>query len=280
MTITGLRHAAFAALVASVFSAPAIAAAPADAHDPHKLSAAELHTFLPIVCRDAKKGDQGYNCSALPGRGMVNIVEPGQIDLSAIAYGGFTAAGADEAYLTYSGLEPHADNFGGGILLRRVKGAWSPVKWIAGGQMDRCVAIPGPGAQKMLCLGGWFGMGEGDSSVWIKDLSGAARTGKVDSDALLKAQDERQSASPNSDCDDYLTSGNDALLVILNLARSQAPGILATSKIVYAPVADARSACARAVFDKVKTRTQTLRYRLVSGKIVIDPPHKFAEVDY
>lgn len=274
------RRTSLAVLMALAFCAPAIANSTTNGHDAHKLSAAELQTFLPVVCKGAKKGDEGYDCAALPGYGANGAERSGKIDLWAVAYGSFTAPGADEAYLTYSGLEPHADNFGGGILLRRARGVWTPVRWVPGGQMDRCAAIPGAGTQKMLCLESWFGMGEGDSSIWVLALAGLDRGQSIDRENVLKAQDGRQASAPGSYCENALSGHRDLLVAIDNLVWSGDPGVLATSKIEYAPYADVQRACAKQEFSKLKTHTQTLRYRLVDGKIRTDPPHAFAEVDY
>ena len=167
---------------ASLFVSAATAAPlPGAEHDPHKLSAQELRLFLPAVCRNPVATKHGFQCAALiryPADGAAFDVRSGsasgELSLDTVAYGHFTAPNAQEAYVTYSGLEPHSDGFGGGILLRGSDGGWKPVRWIAGGQMDHCVAFPDPGPQRMLCLSGYTGMGETDSSVWVLDF-GAGR---------------------------------------------------------------------------------------------------------
>jgi hypothetical protein len=44
-------------------------------------------------------------------------------------YGSFTASGANEAVASFEGCEPHTALFGGSILLHRVDGSWSMVRY-------------------------------------------------------------------------------------------------------------------------------------------------------
>ena len=200
---------------------------------------------------------------------------------TAVAYGHFTTPNAQEAYVTYSGLEPHSDNFGGGILLRGSDGGWKPVRWIAGGQMDHCVAFPDPGPQRMLCLSGYAGMGETDSSVWVLDFGADGKLQRAD---VLKAQDGREAASSgNGDyyCKGAVASHRAMLLSIDDLMRSHEDGVLAVSKISYATAADVGAACAHNQFSAIwASRTAWCAIASCRARIKIDPPPKFAPVDY
>jgi hypothetical protein len=268
-------------------AAPALAASDA-AHDPHRLSADELRTFLPVVCQGAKKTKSGFACVTLPGYPADGAAynentkkASGEITLDAVAYGSFTAKAADEAYLTYSGLEPHSASFGGGILLRRGNGSWKPIRWIPGGQMDHCVALPDSGPQRMLCLGGYGGMGETDSSVSVFDLTPLTGKGDIKRTNVLRAQDGREAAGDASYyCDNAVRAKRDLLLSINDLSRGHEPGVLATSKITTAAAADVRDACAHNTFSDVDTKESAVRYRLVNGAVRVDPAPKFAPVDY
>src|SRR6516165_3486796 len=93
MKIPSLVFASIFALAA----APALAASDA-AHDPHKLSAAELRTFLPVICQGAEKTEHGTACAVLPGYPADGAAynehtkkASGEITLDAIAFGSFTA---------------------------------------------------------------------------------------------------------------------------------------------------------------------------------------------
>jgi hypothetical protein len=261
---------------------------PGNQHDPHKLSAQELRLFLPAICRNPVATKQGFQCAALiryPADGAAfderNGSASGELSLDAVAYGHFTAPGAQEAYVTYSGLESHSDGFGGGILLRGSDIGWKPIRWIAGGQMDHCVALPDPGPQRMLCLSGYTGMGETDSSIWLLDFAGP--NGALRRADVLKAQDGREAAaSGNGDyyCKGAVASHRNMLLSIDDLTRSREDGVLAMSKISYAGAADVGTACGHKQFSDMESRNGVVRYRFVQGAIKIDPPPKFAPVDY
>jgi hypothetical protein len=273
--------------IAAAFIASAAPGATDTSHDPHKLSAEEERIVLPAICRNAIPEKHQFKCAELLGYPSSGAAfnentrkATGEISLAAIAYGNFTTNDTKEAYVTYLGIEPHADNFGGGIVLRGTKDGWKVERWVPGGQMDTCVALPGPGLQKMLCLSGYTGMGEDDSSVWILDASQLARGGALKRDSVLKAQDGREASNPDYYCKSALSSHRDMLLSVDDLTRSQQPGILATSKITNATAADVRDACAHGTFSDIGTQDGVVRYRLMQGRIVIDPPPKFAPVDY
>ncbi len=276
-------------IAASVFISTAALAAPLPGaqHDPHKLSAQELHLFLPAVCRSPVATKQGFKCAGLIGYPADSAAfdvrsgnAAGELSLDAVAYGHFTTPNAQEAYVTYSGLESHSDGFGGGILLRGSDGGWKPVRWIAGGQMDHCVAFPDPGPQRLLCLSGYSGMGETDSSVWVLDFGA---DGKLRRSDVLKAQDGREAAAGgNGDyyCKGAAASHRNMLLSIDDLTRAREDGVLAVSKISYASTADVGAACAHGQFSDMDAHNAVVRYRFVQGAIKIDPPPKFAAVDY
>jgi hypothetical protein len=278
-------------LLASLLLSTAATAAPLPGaqHDPHKLSASELHLFLPAVCKGAVTTKHDFTCTALVGYPTDGAAfdarsskASGEISLDAVAYGHFTGPNAQEAYVTYSGLESHAQNFGGGILLRGSDNGWKPIRWFAGGQMDHCVSLPDPGPARMLCLTGYTGMGETDSSVWLVDLSGPG--GALRRMDVLKAQDGREAAADGNGGDYYCkgaaSSHRAMLLSIDDLTRGREDGVIAVSKISYATAADVGQACAHNGFADMDANNGVVRYRFVQGAIKLDPPPKFAPVDY
>ena len=272
-------------LLASLFFSTATIAAPLPGveHDPHKLSAQELRLFLPAICQNGAPTKHGFQCAVLRGYpadgaayNTTSRSASGEISLDAVAYGHFSAPTAQEAYITYSGLEPHSQNFGGGILLRGSDSGWKPIRWFAGGQMDHCVAFPDPGPQRMLCLAGYVGMGETDSSVWIVDLS----SGRFRRANVLKAQDGREASNSDYYCKGAMSSHRPMLLSIDDLTRGREDGVLAMSRIAYATPADLGEACTQNGFADMDSHDGVVRYRFVQGAIKLDPPPKFAPVDY
>jgi hypothetical protein len=273
-------------LVASLFATAVATAAPpgATVSDSHKLQTLDRQLVLPAVCGNAVPSKYGFTCTTLrgyptdgsafdTGRGKAS----GEISLDAITYGHFTGVGEREAYVTYSGLEPHSQNFGGGILLRSEGSVWKVVRWFPGGQMDHCVSLPDPGPQRMLCLSSYSGMGETDSSVWVVDVG---PDGKLRRANVLKAQDGREGGNADYYCKPAMSSHRPMLLSIDDLKRSREDGVLAVSNISYATVGDVRDACAQNDFADMGEHNATIRYRFVQGTIKIDPPPKFAAVDY
>src|SRR5271157_667256 len=126
--MNGFHFNLLAALALAAASLPPSAFAADASHDPHKLSAEEERGILPAVCRNAVREKHQFKCAELIGYPTDGAAfnentrkASGEISFAAIAYGNFTTKDADEAYVTYEGLEPHADNFGGGIVLRRAE---------------------------------------------------------------------------------------------------------------------------------------------------------------
>jgi hypothetical protein len=123
-------------------------------------------------------------------------------------------------------------------------------------------------------------MSEDDSSVWILDASLLGHGGALKRDGVLKAQDGREASNTGDYCKSPAAAHQSMLLSIDDLTRSQQPGILATSKTTYADATNVREACADDRFADVGTQNGVVRYRFSQGKITVDPPPKFAPVDY
>src|ERR1700761_2088742 len=122
---TSMRNILLGIAVLSVLCGAA-RAADAD-HDSRKLTLGEQRAFFPLVCAHAVAHSKTANCDRVRGYPDTSPIPDGpfSITLDAIATGAFTRAGADEAYVTYgASFEPHANNFGGGILFARARGGW------------------------------------------------------------------------------------------------------------------------------------------------------------
>ncbi|HXQ54101.1 MAG TPA: hypothetical protein VN802_23605 [Stellaceae bacterium] len=245
-------------------------AAAAEPGDTRPLAGDEEAAFLPLLCQKpvAQKGGE-HACAGFVGY-PGGAQHGASLSLTAIAVGPFSAQNADEAYITYfSMVEPHANNFGGGVLLRRAKGAWRLVRWYPGGQMGDCIALPGDGPRRMLCRDGYTGMGEIDSSVWIKRLP-------FDHDqAVLKAQDQRGAGVP---CPSG--RGQALLLSIDKLKRSDAPDEVAVAEITYLAPQDFARACGRGDFSGVAETKGEVKFALRNGRVTAIAPLKFAPTDY
>jgi len=167
--------------------------------DPRPLSATEQAAFLPLVCGGAGAGSGGYahSCTSLPGYPSSDYGGAGTglgITLTSVAYGNFT--GGDEAYVSYQGsFEPHATNFGGGLLFARNGTGWTLSGWQPGNSMDNCLVVNRQGTTPFLCARGSTGQGETDTllGVWRANSASPVRT-------LVTATDLRGTMNPNANC--------------------------------------------------------------------------------
>ncbi|HWA30727.1 MAG TPA: hypothetical protein VG867_06505 [Rhizomicrobium sp.] len=271
---------AWTILLAAGFCIAAFPSRAADTdHDSRVLRAAEQTVFFPLVCKKRihRKDNNCAGVIGLPGYAGDGATS---LTLDAVAYGAFTRPGADQAYVTYdASFEPHADNFGGGILFERRGGQWHLVHWYPGGQMETCVALPPEATQRMLCLSGYTGMGETDSSVWIDRV---VPGDKLSSAAVLKAQDDREvgDGADTAECSRRNSPKDAVLLSIDDLKRSNAPGVLAVAKITYVTARDANAACRAGRFENAKETNGVVRFHFAHGKAVAQTPANFARTDY
>jgi predicted pyridoxine 5'-phosphate oxidase superfamily flavin-nucleotide-binding protein len=247
-------------------------------HDSHTMTAAEHATFLPLACRNAVDDPKrGAHCSKLIGNpsGPENVAD---FSLTAIVYGSLTRAGADQAYVSYFTMaEPHADNFGGGILFERSKSGWTLIHWYPGGQMERCVAVPGGARQKMLCLSGFLQEGELSSTVAVQALSnsGGAATPQEQTAPLITVDDTRNESSfpsaPGGRCG-ILTSYESSVVDIDTLTRATKPGFFAESEVTYVTQKEWYDACRTQHYDKIEGKKATVRYAVKNGRVTFESP--------
>jgi hypothetical protein len=247
---------------------PAAAGPAAESRDSRTLTKAEQMTFLPLACPNGVYEPMaGTHCSKLNGYAKA----PGTVadfGLTSIAYGSFTKAGADQAYLSYFTMaEPHANNFGGGILFERSDSVWKLVRWYPGGQMDRCVALPGGGTQKMLCLSGYTAEGENSSAVAVQALPGAP-------DVLIRVEDARNedaSSSSGTSCG-TVASYKERVISIDSMKHSVQPGFFAESVVTYVTPREWYDGCKARRLDNVKGEKATVRYALKNGHVTFQSP--------
>jgi hypothetical protein len=262
-----VRAVAGAALLAvAALALPASAASGA----PRPLSASESATFLPLVCSGPSVDkNHDHHCKKLLGRKSGDAV---QFDLMSIAYGPFTKAGADEAYVTYGSIdEAHVNNFGGGILFARDGGTWRLAKWFVGKLMEECVRVPGGSTVRMLCYGGYSNMGESDS--WI-DVA-AFKAGAPENVTVLRAEHSLEGGLPSrpNGCKDGI--GGKAMLVTLDVPKpSRADGAFATSSVTYETAANYAKRCAGGALHATHG---VVKFRDDNGKVMVVTPVPFIE---
>ena len=99
-----------------------------------------------------------------------------EFTLESTYFGGFTSANAEEVLATFVGCEPHGNNWGGTVLLRKVAGAWAFQRYEQGFRPKKCLVFGlADGRSLAVCLGGYAGMGE--SAEWIETYDAAAPEG-------------------------------------------------------------------------------------------------------
>jgi hypothetical protein len=225
---------------------PSVPANGADNSGPSALSPAEQAAFLPLVCGGAGAGSGGYahSCASLTGYPTSDYGGAGLglgLTLTSVAYGDFT--GPDQAYVSYQGsFEPHASNFGGGMLFTRSGTGWALSSWVPGNAMDGCTVVNPQGATPFICVRGSTGQGETDTvlGVWNVTSASPARV-------LLRASDLRGTMDPEANCGP-LQPGQAVLLGIDSVTRA---GGGFSAQVEYVPANMAQPLCAEHKFEQV-----------------------------
>lgn len=241
---------------------------------PQALTGAEQTTFLPLVCAKASDPAEGYahQCASLPGYPSSDYGGAGLglgITLQNVIYGHLTNATANEAYVTYEGsFEPHATNYGGGILFTKATDGWKLLGWYPGGQADTCVLLTPKGRARFVCLNNWEGQGEADSILILQNLPPP----ESHQPALLRARDLRNTMNPNANCQG-LETGQNILLSINSLTA--APGG-AEARVSYVSAQAAQTACSASQFGAAPLTTATLALHWDGEHLKITPALNFA----
>lgn len=246
--------------------------------DPRGLTGDEQAAFLPLVCGGAGGGADGYahSCQSLPGYPSQDYGGAGMgigITLTDVIYGHLTGDDADEAYVSYQGsFEPHATNFGGGILFHKDGNGWALSRWYPGGAMEHCLSLNPQGRARFLCLYGYTGQGETDTSLFLASIPSG---GQISLSPVLKASDLRQTLDPNANCG--LRKADQAVLLgIDSLARG---GSFATAQVEYVPADKADAACKAKSFANAATQKATLALSWDGSSVSISPDMHFAPAE-
>lgn len=241
---------------------------------PHALAPAAESDFLKLVCGQASGPGGGYahQCQSLPGYPSADYGGAGLglgITLQSVAYGHFTSATANEAYVTYAGnFEPHVNNYGGGILFTKETEGWKLKAWYPGGQANHCVLLTPTGRARFVCLDSWEGQGEADSSLALTTLPPPLGSHPT----LISASDLRNTLNPNANCQ-TLQPGQAILLSIDSLFPAPDG---AKAEISYVSATTAQSSCAASRLASAPLTHATLTLHWQDGHIHITPTMDFA----
>lgn len=170
----------------------------ATSHSGQKPTLKQARELMTSVCPGG--ADTG-SCGTCP-----SFVDSGGFDekmtLTAVTYGRFLNAGDTYALLDLSGCEPHANNFGGSVLLRwRGLTRWDFVKYLPGLRSGDCLRYPSRGGREtLLCEGGYAGMGIVDTSLFQVDLARypAGTKDKPDYGLLFVLEDSSGACQPSA----------------------------------------------------------------------------------
>ena len=242
--------------------------------NPRPLNDTEQASFLKLVCSHAGGPLESYahQCESLLGYPSQDYGGAGLgigITLQSVVYGHLTSDSTEDAYVTYEGsFEPHATNYGGGILFTGGPGKWALQGWYPGGQADQCVVLTPTGKARFVCLSSWEGQGESVSALALLSLPPP----QGERPFLLNADDLRETMTPNANCQ-FLKAGQNVLLNIEGLTA--APGG-ARAKIAYVKADDAQKACLANQFANAPVSTTSLTLLWQDGHMHITPALKFA----
>jgi hypothetical protein len=244
-------------MLGSLF-APAFAAIPTDSRP---LSPAERATFLGLVCRSHYTAQGVTHCVDRIGYPFTSRPND-DLSLIAILYGPLTRAGAREAYVTYlSDWEPHATNYGGGILFEAAAGGWKLVRWYPGGQMDSCLVLPRAGRERFLCWSEYGGMGVHFESVFLRHAPPSPADERI-----FGAADSRADSSNPLCAHDVPRSAGENVMSLSPLRRSST-GAFAEATATYATPDDLQAACVRNDLNHLRTQNRLVRF-VISGAAV------------
>lgn len=241
---------------------------------PQPLNGADQTTFLNLVCAKASGPAGGYahQCASLPGYPSSDYGGAGLglgLTLQNVVYGHLTSATADEAYVTYEGsFEPHASNYGGGILFTKAGDGWKLKGWYPGGQAESCVLLTSTGRAQFVCLNSWQGQGETDD-VLIQQTLPPPQNGQG---ILLRARDLRDTLNPNANCQG-LQQGQNVLLGINSLTATSGG---AEARISYVSAQAAQAACHASQFAAAPLTSATLALKWNGTHLTTSPALNFA----
>jgi hypothetical protein len=253
----------FAGLCGAVLASASLAAggSAAQRSDARPLTATETGTFLPLLCRTYYTSSGVTHCLDRIGYTFASRPED-TLALTAIVYGSLTQPRAREAYVTYqSDWEPHATNYGGGILFEATRSGWRLVRWIPGGQMDRCLSLQETGRRRFLCWSAYAGMGVVSQTVRIVHVP-PLPPGPV----IISASDGR--GSPFF-CEQIRSSSDAEQPLKLAPPHRSHTGAFAEATLTFATSADIAEACDQNDVKRLRVRTRTVRFIAGGGTVTV-----------
>ena len=262
-----------------LFTAALVLSGPAygkDRHDLRPLNDKEKETFYPMVCNGPADTEGGYEHSCdrlannLPST-PANVDAPTFMTFVAISYGSYSKADADEAFvLFHSNLGGEGNRGMGAILFERKQRQWKIVNLIVRSALSECVAVPGNGQQKLLCLDAPMKCC-GQSPRSINLITGMDEiTGNKKPDEVLASYDGRR--GPGEGDEEFCEagkSGKTLLLYIDHLKRSSEPNVLAEAEIKYATPVEINKTCAENPSGNVEHIESRVRFALDGEKVKV-----------
>lgn len=153
---------------------------PTDSHPPTLEMARDLlHAVCPADAI-AATGQHGVNagCKSCPEIGVSEVgassVASGEaaFSLQGVTYGSFTRERVQEVVASFSGCEPHVNNFGGSVLLEETSAGWKVKNYQPGFISDECSKYAlRSGRDLLLCHGGYVGQGQVYSVIFSFDYT-------------------------------------------------------------------------------------------------------------
>lgn len=121
-----------------------------------------VNTMLAAICgasniSPSSDGVMVESCQTCPSF-TSNSGNPGGT-IEQIIYGSFTAPGLDEALVDLGDCEPHVNNWGGSILLRRSDQEWSMVQYEPGLRSLSCLTFSQDGLDSVVCEHSYINQG-------------------------------------------------------------------------------------------------------------------------
>ena len=232
----------------AVCALPALAAT--RTHATQQPTLQQARELMSSVCRG---GAQTGACSVCP-----SFVEDNglgdKMTLGGVTYGQFLNSKDTYALLDLSGCEPHANNFGGSVLLRwRGLTRWDLVKYFPGLRSSDCQTYPAAGGRELLlCRGDYAGMGVVDTSLFSLDFARfAAGAAEPDASTLFTLEDSREACLKTASAQSLLGWGPVRL--------GTRPGLRVTLRSGSGPTGQTPDTCGNTV-PTIPTRAYTLEY--------------------
>lgn len=246
-------------LASSLFVLLAMCALPALAatqtHSTQNPTLKQARELMGSVC---KGGAQTGECRVCPSFTNDNGFDD-KMTLEGVTYGKFLNSKDTYALLDLSGCEPHANNFGGSVLLRwRGLTHWELVKYFPGLRSYDCQKYPAVnGRELLLCRGDYEGMGIVDTSLFSLDFARfAAGASEPEVTPLFMLEDSREAC--------LKTASAQSLLDWRSVRLGTGSGLRVTVRSGFGPTGVMPDTCSDTSAE-IPTRAYTLEY-LFDGK--------------